>query len=70
MLEMRDEVPPPLAYTPEGAGKVSALSRRAIFEAIAKGELVSMRVGGRRRVLHTDLMNFLQSKRDVRGGQK
>jgi excisionase family DNA binding protein len=44
-----------LAYRVDEAGEVSGLGRFSIYELIGDGRLSSMKVGGRRLIVHEDL---------------
>lgn len=48
-----------LAYRIDEAVKASGLGRTFIYEHIAKGALQSIKVGGRRLILHDELVQFL-----------
>jgi excisionase family DNA binding protein len=48
-----------LAYRIDEAVKASGLGRSFLYERMASGELKSIKVGGRRLIFHTDLMDFL-----------
>lgn len=48
-----------LAYRIDEAVKASGLGRSFLYERMAAGELKSIKVGGRRLILHTDLVDFL-----------
>jgi excisionase family DNA binding protein len=49
----------PLAVGPEEAARASGTTRSAIYEAIAKGELVSFKAGKRRLIMVTQLQAWL-----------
>ena len=49
----------PLAVGPEEAGRISAHTRSAIYEAMASGELVSFKSGKRRLILVSELEAWL-----------
>ena len=51
--------PEKLAYRIDEAVKATGLGRTFLYERIASGELKSIKVGGRRLILHIDLMTFL-----------
>ena len=53
-----------IAYRIDEAVKASGLGRTFLYERIASGELKSIKVGGRRLILHLDLFDFLNSSRD------
>lgn len=48
-----------IAYRVDEAVKASGLGRSFLYERIASGELKSIKVGGRRLILRTELLNFL-----------
>ncbi len=48
-----------LAYRIDEAVKASGLGRSFLYERMASGELKSIKVGGRRLIIHADLMDFL-----------
>lgn len=53
--------PTPLAYSPRQAAEASSLSLRQIMEAIARGELASVKKGRRRLILAGDLEAYLRT---------
>lgn len=48
-----------IAYRIDEAVKASGLGRTFLYERMASGELKSIKLGGRRLILHSDLMEFL-----------
>ena len=52
--------PAKLAYGIEEAMHVSGLGRTFLYEHITNGQLRSVKVGGRRLILHDDLLAFLK----------
>lgn len=50
----------PIAVGPEDAARASGTTRSAIYEAIARGELVSFKAGKRRLILIEELKAWLQ----------
>jgi len=52
--------PAKLAYRVEEAMHVSGLGRTFLYEHITNGQLRSVKVGGRRLILHDDLLAFLK----------
>jgi len=48
-----------LAYSVEEAGQMIGLCRRTIYELMTSGQLRSVKIGRRRLVRHTDLVEFL-----------
>lgn len=48
-----------IAYRIDEAVKASGLGRTFLYERIASGDLKSIKVGGRRLILHSDLVEFL-----------
>lgn len=53
-------VPAKLAYGVDEAIHVSGLGRTFLYEHITNGQLRSVKVGGRRLILHDDLLAFLK----------
>jgi excisionase family DNA binding protein len=51
--------PMKIAYRIDEAVKASGLGRTFLYERMATGELKSVKLGGRRLILHADLMAFL-----------
>ena len=49
----------PLAVGPEEAGRISGHTRSAIYEAIARGDLLSFKSGKRRLILIKELEAWL-----------
>ena len=47
---------PKLAYPMKEASEVSGLSRSTLYELISSGRLKAVKVGGRRLILHSDLL--------------
>ena len=52
----------PLAHSPDRAGQRVGVSTRAIYQAIANGELRSFKHGKRRLIPETELQQFVQRK--------
>jgi len=52
------------AYSPEDVAKASGTTRSAVYEAIARGDLVSFKAGKRRLVLSAELNNWLRRMAD------
>jgi excisionase family DNA binding protein len=50
-----------ISYGIDEAVKASGLGRTFLYERIASGELRSVKVGGRRLILHDDFIAFLKS---------
>jgi excisionase family DNA binding protein len=48
-----------LAYRIDEAVKASGLGRSFLYEKMAEGKLRSVKVGGRRLILRSDLLDFL-----------
>jgi excisionase family DNA binding protein len=48
-----------LAYRIDEAVKASGLGRSFLYERMASGELPSVKIGGRRLILHQELVTFL-----------
>lgn len=53
-----------IAYRMDEAVKASGLGRTFLYERIASGELKSVKVGGRRLIMHSDLISFLRHSGD------
>jgi len=49
-----------LAYSVTEAARLTSLSRSSLYIAMATGKLRYRKYGGRRLILHIDLMEFLQ----------
>ncbi len=58
MVEILFE-PQKLAYRIDEAVKASGLGRSFLYERMAAGELKSIKVGGRRLILQSELVDFL-----------
>lgn len=56
-----------LAYRIDEAVKASGLGRSFLYERMASGELPSVKVGGRRLILHQELVTFLSRNGVVAG---
>jgi len=52
----------PLAYSPDRAAQRIGVSTRAIYTAIATGELRSFKIGKRRLITETELKGLVQRK--------
>lgn len=52
----------PLAHSPDRAAQRIGISTRAIYTAIATGELRSFKIGKRRLITETELQNLVQRK--------
>lgn len=50
-----------LAYRIDEAVKASGLGRTFLYERIASGELKSVKIGGRRLIMRSDLVAFLEN---------
>ncbi|KES21640.1 MULTISPECIES: helix-turn-helix domain-containing protein [Pseudomonas] len=50
---------PPLAVGPEDAARASGTTRSAVYEAIARGDLLSFKAGKRRLILIKELEAWL-----------
>jgi len=50
------------AYNPAEAAAAFSFSRSTLYAAISQGRLRSHRVGGRRVILHEDMMKFVTGK--------
>jgi excisionase family DNA binding protein len=54
--------PPPaakIAYRAEEAATLLSISRTAVFGLIRSGELPAIRIGGRRRIPHTSIEDYV-----------
>jgi excisionase family DNA binding protein len=54
-----------LAYRVDDASKASGLGRSKLYEEIKEGRLRSVKVGGRRLILHEDLEALLKGNKDA-----
>lgn len=54
----------PLLHTPEEAARLLRISRTAMFEMIASGEIGSVKIGRRRRVPRIDLNRYVARLRE------
>jgi len=52
----------PLAHSPDRAAQRIGISTRAIYSAIATGELRSFKIGKRRLITETELQSLVQRK--------
>jgi excisionase family DNA binding protein len=52
----------PLAHSPEQAAQRLGISRRAVYERIASGEIRSYKDGRRRLIPETELQRFVAKK--------
>jgi excisionase family DNA binding protein len=52
----------PLAHSPESAGKRVGIPTRAIYTAIAAGDIRSFKLGKRRLIPDAELQRFVQRK--------
>lgn len=52
----------PLAHSPDRAAQRIGISTRAIYTAIATGELRSFKIGKRRLITETELQGLVQRK--------
>lgn len=52
----------PLAHSPDRAAQRIGISTRAIYTAIASGELRSFKIGKRRLITETELQSLVQRK--------
>ena len=55
-----NSTPGKLAYRMDEAVQVSGLGRTFLYEYIGSGKLPSIKIGGRRLILHDDLLAFLK----------
>ena len=53
---------PPLAHSPDSAAQRLQISTRAIYTAIASGELRSFKIGKRRLIADTELQRLVERK--------
>lgn len=56
---MAHEVVQPLSFGVTDAARYVGMSRTRLYELIGSGDLRSLRVGGRRLILRTDLEAFI-----------
>jgi excisionase family DNA binding protein len=59
-MDTQEEI---LAYAVDRAARAAGIGRTKLYEAIARGELPSVKIGKRRLVLAEDLRRWLQGKR-------
>ncbi|MBK9444383.1 MAG: helix-turn-helix domain-containing protein [Comamonadaceae bacterium] len=52
----------PLAHSPDSAAQRIGISTRAVYTAIATGELRSFKIGKRRLITDQELQNLVQRK--------
>jgi len=60
-------VPTKLLYTVEEAAALLSLSRTSVFHLISEKKLAAVKIGGRRRVAHRALDDFVTSLRSAGG---
>lgn len=60
MTTTRPPVPPRLAYPPAEVAELLGLGRSKVMVMIADGEIPSVKIGRARRVLHSDLVEYLE----------
>jgi excisionase family DNA binding protein len=58
-------VPTKLLYTVEEAAALLSLSRTSVFQLISEHKLAAVKIGGRRRVAHRALDEFVTSLESV-----
>jgi excisionase family DNA binding protein len=59
--DVRSAVPDKLLYTVEEAAALLSLSRTSVFQLISEHRLAAVKIGGRRRVAHRALDDFVAS---------
>ena len=59
--DVRSGVPNKLLYTVEEAAALLSLSRTGVFQLISDRRLAAVKIGGRRRVAHRALDDFVAS---------
>ncbi len=59
--DVRSSVPNKLLYTVEEAAALLSLSRTSVFQLICDHRLAAVKIGGRRRVAHRALDDFVAS---------
>lgn len=59
--DVRSAVPSKLLYTVEEAVALLSLSRTSVFQLISDHRLAAVKIGGRRRVAHRALDDFVAS---------
>lgn len=57
-----------LAYKPDQAAEQIGCSRAFIYRLMERGDLPSVKIGKSRRILHADLVAFLEANRVSYGG--
>ena len=62
----RETMPRPVAWRPRDAAAQAGVSESTIMRAIRSGDLVSVKRGGCRLLLHDDLVAWLQAGREMR----
>ena len=60
-IGVRFAVPTKLLYTVEEAAALLSLSRTSVFQLISDHRLAAVKIGGRRRVAHRALDDFVAS---------
>jgi excisionase family DNA binding protein len=58
-----------LLYTVEEAAQLLSLSRTSVFKLIGDQKLVAVKIGGRRRIAHRALEDFVSSLQPVVGAE-
>ncbi|WKL56678.1 excisionase family DNA-binding protein [Asticcacaulis sp. ZE23SCel15] len=58
-----------LAYRIDEAVKASGLGRSFLYERMAEGKLRSVKVGGRRLIMRSDLLDFLNQGSEPKPSQ-
>jgi len=61
LVAVRSAVPSKLLYTVEEAATLLSLSRTSVFQLISDHRLAAVKIGGRRRVAHRALDDFVAS---------
>lgn len=59
---MESTNPEPLAHSPDGAAKRLGISTRAVYTAIAQGDLRSFKIGKRRLIPDSELQRLVERK--------
>ena len=60
-VDVRSAVPSKILYTVEEAAALLSLSRTSVFQLISDHRLAAVKIGGRRRVAHRALDDFVTS---------
>ncbi len=59
---------PPIAVSPNEAARLAGVGRTTLYTALAKGELKSLKIGTRRLIKVTSILEWLQDNELKNGG--